>query len=144
MAKFFRKTLLVAGIAAAAAGVYCYVKKKNAAADEKADDVEEFDEFDSDVEDDEEDKEKESFKDKERKYVNLAFDKAQAALDKAKGAISRTEEYFNDEIMGDKKAEEVVAEAEGTIVETVEEAAEEAAEAVSEKAEEITDETVNE
>ena len=114
MAKGFRKLLFLGAVAGTIAGLYYFNKKKN-----ESTEVPEEDEDLEDFEDDEEEKttEKESFKDKERKYVNLAFGKAKSALEAAQRAVTRTEEYFNDEILGDKDKKdepEVVADAEVT------------------------------
>lgn len=114
MAKTFRKLLFIGAVAGAAYGLYCYNKKKNSPVVSTEDD-DDFEDFSSDIDDE---KPVETFKDKERKYVNLAFDKAKTALDAAQRAVTRTETYFNDEVLGDKnKAPEVVAETEATEVE---------------------------
>ena len=110
MAKGFRKLLFVGALAGAAYGLYCYTKKKNAPSD-VADDDDDFEDFD-DLDEEKAPEKTETFRDKERKYVNLAFDKAKSALDAAQRAVSRTEEYFNDEILKDKSVAPVVAEAE--------------------------------
>lgn len=160
MSKSFGKFLLFSAVAGAAAyGAYSYLQKKEqtvaAAADEDADD--DFDDFSEDLDED-------LTSGRERSYVSLNLDKAEAiateAFHKAKeaindsGALLRAKEVITDSVQQVRETVKSVTDSQGShtsftdlsevLKEKVEDADDhisEAAKTVNQKAEDIADKT---
>ena len=107
MAKKGRKLLSLMALAAAAAGTYCYLKKKNEDIPANMED-DDFDDFDVDVDDGPVSKSSTNGK---RSYVSLDFNTVE---EKVKGAVSKVADAAD-------KAKEVVGEKLGVAAGKVEE-----------------------